>query len=102
MVDKEKQPRTLEALIDKAAEIAAPVFEAQEWMWGGWFDNPGHVPTKAEIVETLQHLVNSVQDPQVDNAATGRFVVQKIHENERDQTDGICILLDLGSFYFYR
>ncbi len=94
--------RSIEKTIDEAADIAAPVFVAQDWRYGGWFDEPSHVPTKAEIVEKVQHLVNSVQDPRVDNTATGRFVVQKIHENERDQTDGICILLDLGSFYFYR
>jgi hypothetical protein len=93
----------IEKMIDDAADIVAPVFVAQDWKYGGWFDEPSHVPSKDEIIEALQHLVNSLHDPRVRRCASGRFVVDKVYNDEGSaEPTGIGLLLELGSFRFLR
>lgn len=60
----------------KAARLAAPVFKAQAWTYGGGVGTKERVPTENELAETVAMLIRSVtEQPDVHMSRSGRFRV---------------------------
>lgn len=71
-------------LIAKAARLAAPIYEANEWTWGGsWSAEEAHIPTSEEIAITLASLVANVRALEPGHSSsTGRLYVSSDEDGE--------------------
>lgn len=72
-------------LIARAARLAAPIYQANQWEWGSRYDDryPIHIPTSEEIAIVLARLVANVRALEPDrSSSTGRLFVQSDEDGE--------------------
>jgi hypothetical protein len=88
--------RNTDSLSESAAAIAAPVFQAQGWTWGGW-KSPPSVPNRSELATAIRGLLNTAEtsDDTVVTVSSGRLCVT-ISRDEAGQRENLSVSLDLG------
>lgn len=75
------------------AELAHPIFVANDWHWS----TCAGVPTPADIQNTIDYLIKRVEEiPDATYSSTGRFRVSKFTE---DGVVEILVSLELGNEY---
>lgn len=70
-------------LIAHAARLAAPIYEANEWTWGGFSSTTPHIPSSEEIAIRLADLVANVRRNGPErSSSTGRLYVSSDEDGE--------------------
>lgn len=82
--------------IDKAADILAPIFEANGWTY---FWSAPAVPNRDQIASTITELVHSLlADEDIEWTSTGRITVLRTRDFDEVKPFDVEIKLDLGYF----
>jgi len=80
-------------MVERAAEIAAPIYKHLDWKWRDRDDND-MVPGKKEIAETITDLLQHLRDsPQSGAVSTGGLLVRRSGE---PGTEGVEVYFQLG------
>ena len=84
--------KELEEVAERAAQLAAPVFEKFDWRWAGYLSPPSVADLRNRVREMLLDLARSPEPGFY--IESGRFGVR------RDEADGVIdVYLILGHVY---
>lgn len=93
--------------VARIAKIIAPVFEANDWTWGGWGKRQAGVPTEGELALALRAHINRVKGPNdIHGSSSGRICVDAEWSGdgpgseEPGEVVGLAISLHITTIFF--
>lgn len=88
-------PNDLKRIAVDAARLAAPIFKANGWTYGGALGMPNYVPDEAELATTILSLIEHAgREDSSGRVGSGRFWVNRFVDET--ETPHVHVTLELA------